>query len=181
MSPTIMKNDWSRTIISCGTKDIWVSQANHIFSRLQFPNVNTRLDFINSISYMCTFSPTSGNIPHGYLFLCPLADLSTFSDDRLHFRYPDTPGFWSLHPDGTNPLSRQEAQSLGFPLIELRIRVAGHAWNDTAYAALLRFHLGKRFGGESQDVARHLGYPLYELAEEHGANECLGDGDEIEF
>ncbi|KAF8160361.1 hypothetical protein K438DRAFT_1776515 [Mycena galopus ATCC 62051] len=161
----------TQTIISCGAKDVWVSQANHIFSRLRTKYPYGDCYFINSISYMCRLSPTSGNILHGYLFLCPLADLSTFSDDQLHFQYPDTPGFWSLHPDGTNPLSRQEAQSLGFPLIELRIRVAGHAWNNTA----------KCFGGESQDVARHLGYPLYELGEEHGANECLGDGDEIEF
>ncbi|KAJ7244448.1 hypothetical protein C8J57DRAFT_1242778 [Mycena rebaudengoi] len=167
MHPTIMKNGWSR----CGAKDVWVSQANHIFSRLRTKYPYGDCYFINSISYLCRLSPTSGSIPHGYLFLCPLGDLSTFSDDRLHFRQPDNPGFWSLHPDGTNPLSRRAAQSLGFPLIELRIRVAGHAWTDTAYAALRRFHLGKCFDGQSQDVARHLGYPLYELAEEHGANE----------
>ncbi|KAJ7094186.1 hypothetical protein C8R44DRAFT_718600 [Mycena epipterygia] len=38
------------------------------------------------------------------------------------------------------------------------------SWHQSVYEALSRFYAGKGFDPNSQDIARHLGYPLYELS-----------------
>ncbi|KAJ7760757.1 hypothetical protein B0H14DRAFT_3511064 [Mycena olivaceomarginata] len=47
-----------------------------------------------------------------------------------------------------------------------RVPVRGKSSDTNVYAGLRRFHQGKGFDPESQDVARHLGYPLYEFTSE---------------
>ncbi|KAJ7223421.1 hypothetical protein GGX14DRAFT_328709, partial [Mycena pura] len=69
--------------------------------------------------------------------------------------------YWSLDPAGLKRLSSQDAKGLGFPAIELKMRAHGHSWNGSVYDGLREFHQAKGFDPDSQDVARHLGYPLY--------------------
>ncbi|KAJ6474533.1 hypothetical protein DFH09DRAFT_1218060 [Mycena vulgaris] len=177
LSPIIMENGWSRfpssylcgftiarTIISRDAKDVWMSQANHIFNRL---NIETNYEdyyFINSVSYVYDFSEDTASIPGGYLFLCPLKDLATHLESTLQFKFPEFPAFWSLDPTGNTRLRDQEAEDLGFPALELSFRVVGHSWKGNSYTALRQFHRGKGFNPEGQDVARYLRYPLYALA-----------------
>ncbi|KAJ6492235.1 hypothetical protein C8R45DRAFT_780297, partial [Mycena sanguinolenta] len=77
--------------------------------------------------------------------------------------WPDCPAYWSLDPSGINPLSSEEASSRGFPSIKLETEIQVSFWDDSVYAALRKFQEGKGVHPESQDVARDLGYPLYEL------------------
>jgi hypothetical protein len=58
----------------------------------------------------------------------------------------------------------EDATSLGFPAISLSTRVGGQFWDDGVYAGLHQFHWAKGFDPDSQDVARHLGKPLCQLA-----------------
>ncbi|KAJ7458674.1 hypothetical protein B0H11DRAFT_185105 [Mycena galericulata] len=53
---------------------------------------------------------------------------------------------------------------LGFPSIELKTKVYGMYWDASVYAGLHKFHEGKGFDPDSQDVARHLEQPLYKLS-----------------
>ncbi|KAJ7501856.1 hypothetical protein B0H11DRAFT_2275054 [Mycena galericulata] len=55
---------------------------------------------------------------------------------------------------------------LGFPSIELETYVVRRCWNATVYAGLRKFHEGKGFDPDSQDIALHLGHPLYQLLHE---------------
>ncbi|KAF8181425.1 hypothetical protein K438DRAFT_1601712, partial [Mycena galopus ATCC 62051] len=83
--------------------------------------------------------------------------------------WPDCPAYWSFDPSGTDCLSADEAVSFGFPTLILSRRISGDRWDANVYASLRRFHQAKGFDPDSQDVARHLGYPLYELSHEfHG-------------
>ena len=52
---------------------------------------------------------------------------------------------------------------LGFPAIELKLIAHGDFWDGSVYDGLREFHQAKGFNPDSQDVARHLGYPLYEV------------------
>ncbi|KAJ7755486.1 hypothetical protein B0H16DRAFT_715739 [Mycena metata] len=38
------------------------------------------------------------------------------------------------------------------------------SWDASVYAGLRKFHRAKGFDPDSQDVARHLGYPLYQVS-----------------
>ncbi|KAF7337159.1 hypothetical protein MVEN_02153900 [Mycena venus] len=60
----------------------------------------------------------------------------------------------------------EEATQLGFPSIQQATIVRGIYWDDSFYAGLRQFHQGKGFDPDSQDVARYLGYPLYQLSTE---------------
>ncbi|KAF7353337.1 hypothetical protein MSAN_01521900 [Mycena sanguinolenta] len=43
------------------------------------------------------------------------------------------------------------------------------SWDNSVYEGLRRFHQGKGFDPDSQDLARHLGYPLFELSSDKSA------------
>ncbi|KAJ7044380.1 hypothetical protein C8F04DRAFT_942366, partial [Mycena alexandri] len=72
--------------------------------------------------------------------------------------------YWSLDPSGVDRLSTEEATQLGFPSFQLTTRVHGYSWDTSVYAGLRQFHKAKGFDPDSQDVARHLGCPLYQLS-----------------
>ncbi|KAJ6565350.1 hypothetical protein B0H10DRAFT_1740883, partial [Mycena sp. CBHHK59/15] len=104
----------------------------------------------------------SGNIPNGYLFLCPLEDLR---GDGTQFVFPDIPAYWSLDPLGAQRLglSVDDAKNLGFPALQLEMSVKGFSWPEATYLALRHFHQAKGYDPDSQEIARHLGDPLYQL------------------
>ncbi|KAF8181419.1 hypothetical protein K438DRAFT_1524280, partial [Mycena galopus ATCC 62051] len=99
--------------------------------------------------------------PEGFLFLCPPEDFHI--GDTMSFKWPDCPAYWSFDPSGTERLSADEAVSFGFPTLVLSRRISRFWWDANMYASLRRFHQAKGFDPDSQDVAQHLGYPLYEL------------------
>ncbi|KAJ7021995.1 hypothetical protein C8F04DRAFT_912788, partial [Mycena alexandri] len=96
--------------------------------------------------------------PPSYLFLCPRTDFQT---GLLSFRWPDRPAYWSLDPSGADGLSTKEATQFGFPALQLTTQVWGRARDTSVYAGLRQFHQAKGFNPDSQDIARHLGQPLY--------------------
>ncbi|KAJ6462888.1 hypothetical protein C8R45DRAFT_778284, partial [Mycena sanguinolenta] len=71
--------------------------------------------------------------------------------------------YWSLDPSGTDRLSPEEATWLGFPSFRLSTSAPGHYWDASVYEGLRQFHQAKGFDSYSQDVARHLGEPLYQV------------------
>ncbi|KAJ7214843.1 hypothetical protein GGX14DRAFT_320901, partial [Mycena pura] len=99
--------------------------------------------------------------PQGFLFLCPATDL--LLDDSTVLQHLDSVAYWSLDPAGIKRLSAEDAMDLGFPAIELKLIAHGDFWDGSVYDGLREFHQAKGFNPDSQDVARHLGYPLYEV------------------
>ncbi|KAJ7153799.1 hypothetical protein C8R46DRAFT_848176, partial [Mycena filopes] len=73
------------------------------------------------------------------------------------------PAYWSLDPSGAERLSAGEATRLGFPPFRLTTKVRGRWWNASVYTGLRQFHQAKGFDPESQEVARHLGEPLWQV------------------
>ncbi|KAJ7906389.1 hypothetical protein B0H13DRAFT_2506321 [Mycena leptocephala] len=64
----------------------------------------------------------------------------------------------------------EDAASLGFPSISLYTEIHGRSWDAGVYAGLQQFHQAKGFDPDSQDVARHLEEPLYQLLSETDAS-----------
>ncbi|KAJ7017078.1 hypothetical protein C8F04DRAFT_1280051 [Mycena alexandri] len=60
----------------------------------------------------------------------------------------------------------EEATQLRFPSFQLATQVRGSSWDTSVYTGLRQFHQAKRFDPDSQDIARHLGQPLYRLCRE---------------
>jgi hypothetical protein len=60
----------------------------------------------------------------------------------------------------------EDATALGFPSLSLSTKIWGFSWDESVYAGLRQFHEAKGFDPDSQDVARHLGQPLYCLTTE---------------
>jgi hypothetical protein len=60
----------------------------------------------------------------------------------------------------------EDATALGFPSISPSTGIHGEFWDASVYAGLHQFHQAKGFDPDSQDVARHLGHALYQLARE---------------
>ncbi|KAJ7928248.1 hypothetical protein B0H13DRAFT_2182367 [Mycena leptocephala] len=140
--------------------DSWLSQANHIFSRLGITSDFTDYKVVYKVFFSLGVSKALEPCPLGYLFVCPAKDLQIGPSS---FRMPDCPACWALDPSGAEHLSPEEATELGFPSIKLGTTTFSDSWDADVYAALHQFHRAKGFDPESQDVARHLGYPLYQL------------------
>ncbi|KAJ7625921.1 hypothetical protein FB45DRAFT_711945, partial [Roridomyces roridus] len=97
----------------------------------------------------------------GYLFVCPPEH---FKSGRGFFAWPECPWFWSLDPSGISPLTPQTAQRFGFPEVKQRREVWGRRWDTSVYEGLRRLHAANGFDPDSQDIAKHLGFTLMEVA-----------------
>jgi hypothetical protein len=160
----------------------WIAQANHIFDLLrnslrlrelwcEFTKRNhifskrSEIVWIHWVGFVlkCLPNPccSQGFYPEGYLFVCPPENFRT---GQSSFQWPENPAFWSLDPRGADPLSSEDAKTLGFPILHIETIVVGYTWKGSDYEGLRRFHQGKGFNPESQDAARALSYPLIELS-----------------
>jgi hypothetical protein len=106
---------------------------------------------------------TAEDPPPGFLFLCPA---NNFQTGPSSFRWPECATYWSLDPSGVERLSMDDATALGFSSISLSTKLHGRSWDSSVYAGLRQFHEAKGFDPDSQDVARHLRNPLYQLSTE---------------
>ncbi|KAF7368452.1 hypothetical protein MVEN_00168300 [Mycena venus] len=129
----------------------WLSQANHIFTRLNITSNFEKYVYVSNIGFEIRISRCTDDGPTGYLFVCPAKDLQTGASS---FTWPDCPAYWSLDPLGVEHLSTDEATRLGFPSIELKIGACRRSWDASVYAGLRQFHRAKGFDPDSQDVAR---------------------------
>ncbi|KAJ6462867.1 hypothetical protein C8R45DRAFT_1177655, partial [Mycena sanguinolenta] len=97
------------------------------------------------------------------------------------FRGPTCAAYWSPDPSGTDRLSPEEATRLGFPPLDLVTRVYGFSWDASVYEGLHQFHQAKSFDPYSQDIARHLGYPLYQTSSKANTFACVDwDGEDFD-
>jgi hypothetical protein len=123
---------------------------------------------LDSVAFELDISNNSVDPPNGFLFLCPPRD---FQSGTTSLKWPDCSAYWSLHPSGAERLSMEDAVNLGFPHVELNMTIMDREWHfsNCVYAGLRQFHEAKGFDPDTQDVARHLGQPLYRLLDEvHG-------------
>ncbi|KAJ7168886.1 hypothetical protein C8R46DRAFT_1092792 [Mycena filopes] len=139
----------------------WLSQANNIFSSLHIESDLDNYALVDAGWFKITVSNPTVDCPPGHLFLCPGED---FQVSSTTWRWPNYPAYWSLDALGVERLGTEEATRLGFPPFQLETEVRGVAWDTTVYNGLRQFHQAKGFNPENQDVARHLGYPLYQLS-----------------
>ncbi|KAF7337198.1 hypothetical protein MSAN_02272100 [Mycena sanguinolenta] len=142
--------------------DSWLSRANYIFSQLQ-----TTSDFEDYVLLMgvdfrlrCLPNPHNSRVPEGYLFVCPAENLRI---DEHSFKWPDCAAYWSLDSSGDVRLASEEAKTLGFPILHIETSVNGYSWDESVYEGIRRFHAGKGFDPDSQEVAKHLDHLLFEL------------------
>ncbi|KAJ7168820.1 hypothetical protein C8R46DRAFT_240071 [Mycena filopes] len=144
-------------------RESWLTQANYIFSSLQIASKLENHVLVTAIHFelIGPKQTVDSGCPPGYLFLCPEQH---FQVGTSSFKWPDNPAYWSLDPSGVERLSMEEATQLGFPRFTLTTEVHGVSWDTSVYAGLRQFHQAKGFDPESQDVARHLGLPLYQLS-----------------
>ncbi|KAJ7509113.1 hypothetical protein B0H11DRAFT_1363248 [Mycena galericulata] len=180
-SLVVIDNGWTRFTLPCDEKigidsslrlstpydwdklaQRWLSQANYIFR--QYPITAPYEDYalVSHIKYRLKLLAPSEIHPEGYLFLCPPEDLK--SEDVGFIERPECPAYWSLDPSGSERLSPEEAFAHGFPSFEWQRTVDFWSWDEWVYAGLSQFHAGKGFDPYSQDIAQHLGYPLYQLS-----------------
>ncbi|KAJ7683105.1 hypothetical protein B0H17DRAFT_44036 [Mycena rosella] len=139
----------------------WLAQANYIFHCLSITSKHNNYVLVHSINYILRLA-TSNSIPPGYLFLCPLANLQ--ADSPSCFQLAECPAYWSLDPTGDERLSMVEAEQLGFPSFKLEMMVDGDSWAENVYTGIYQFHQAKGFDLDSQDVARELGLPIFEIS-----------------
>ncbi|KAF7353231.1 hypothetical protein MSAN_01510900 [Mycena sanguinolenta] len=150
---------WEHRIVKA-----WLAQASCIFTELQ--EVAHVEDYVCIHGVEFTLRITDEReIPEGYLFVCPPHDLRTSTERHASlYQWPACPAYWSLDPSGADRLSTEDARNLGFPAIHIETVVTGLSWDHSIYHGLRRFHEGKGFNPESQEVARRLGYPVFEVS-----------------
>jgi hypothetical protein len=123
-------------------------------------------------------SATPKDGPSGYLFLCPRSD---FHVGKSVFGWPDCAAYWSRDPLGLERLSTNEAMRFGFPSIKLKRSVYIRSWDADVYAGLRQFHQGKGFNPDSQDIARHLGHPLFQVSSQTLVDRLFAHGESTIF
>lgn len=117
---------------------------------------------LRKIHFEIQIPATTQNPPDGYLFVCPTTHF--FIGPTL-FRRPYCPAYWSLDPTGAELLP-EKVIHLGFPTIQFTTFCSGNTWDPSTYAGVRQFHEAKGFDPNSQDVALHLGWPLYRASGE---------------
>jgi len=140
----------------------WPVQASHIFGRLGITSDFEDYVVVNTLYFEFVISATTTALK-GFLFLCPAKDFQT---GPASFAWPECPAYWSLDPLGVERLSTKDVTDLGFPSIRLSMRIEGISWDTSIYAGIRQFHEDKGFDPDTQDVARYLGHPLYQLSAE---------------
>ncbi|KAJ7369177.1 hypothetical protein DFH08DRAFT_763238 [Mycena albidolilacea] len=127
---------------------------------------------VDGIKFILRCLPNTYNPhkPEGYLFVSPAEEFRLGADS---FQWPYRSAYWSLDPSGTFPLSTEDANMLGFPIIHIETRIHGDSWDDRVYDALRRFQQVKGLNPESQETAINLGHPLYKLADEEVPLTCV--------
>ncbi|KAF7340661.1 hypothetical protein MSAN_02138100 [Mycena sanguinolenta] len=156
-------------------RNVWLSQANHIFRRLHIMSNFEDYVVVDYIRFDLEILGTTGDFPEDFLFLCPREDFRTSTSSA---RWPACAAYWSLDPSGADRLSSEDAARLGFPFFDPVTGVYGLSWDASVYDGLRQFHEAKGFDPYSQNVARHLGHSLYHLsskAEAPLANVDSGD------
>ncbi|KAJ7659550.1 hypothetical protein DFH06DRAFT_1194580 [Mycena polygramma] len=157
-----------RTIRCRSEKNYWLPQANHIFKRLHITSCYEEYVLVDSIAYKIYLSDMRDMDSPAYLFVCPLESLQSDDSGRFDTR-PDCPAYWALDPLGVDRLTTDDATRLGFPEPNFIVHVVRISWDERVYAGLRQFHAGKGFDPESQDIARYVGVPLYQLSVESDA------------
>ncbi|KAK7029960.1 hypothetical protein R3P38DRAFT_3513775 [Favolaschia claudopus] len=161
---------------------LWLSQANHVLNWLKNSSnaedyfLTTEVNFTVYLYPQPAVPAANWHSLTGFLFLCPP---ESFQIGPISFKCPEDLGYWSLDPSGMSWLSAEQAAELGFPAVRVRWAVAsdGFSWYNFVYAGLGQFHQGKGFNPDSQDLARHLGHPLYELYSEYDDSMDVDDDD----
>ncbi|KAJ6464400.1 hypothetical protein C8R45DRAFT_499019 [Mycena sanguinolenta] len=157
---------WVKLSYPPGTFKSWLVQANYIFTQLQATSHLENYVCPDRVYFDLSVHRSYFNQRRGYLFVCPPED---FRAGGNSFKWPDCPAYWSLDPSGADRLSRETAETLGFPGIRIQTHMSGTSWDISVYEGLRRFHQGKGFDPDSQDLARHLDYPLFELSSDKTA------------
>ncbi|KAF7353287.1 hypothetical protein MSAN_01516700 [Mycena sanguinolenta] len=140
----------------------WLAQANCIFAQLEEAAHVEDYVCINYLQFRLQIA-NKHHIPEGYLFVCPAQDFRTNTEPHANlYQWPACPGYWSLNPSGADRLSTEDARILGFPAIHIETVMIGDSWDCSVYEGLRQFHEGKGFDPDSREVARQLGYPLFE-------------------
>ncbi|KAF7337262.1 Kinase-like protein [Mycena sanguinolenta] len=141
----------------------WLALANHIFAELQELEHLEDYVCVDEVEFILRIVDEH-HIPEGYLFVCPPQDFLTSTEPHAPlYQWLACPAYWSLDPSGADRLSTEDAKSFGFPAIHIETVVHGLSWDHSIYKGLWRFHKGKGFDPNSREVARQLGYPLYEV------------------
>ncbi|KAF8215563.1 hypothetical protein K438DRAFT_2007919 [Mycena galopus ATCC 62051] len=122
----------------------WISQANYIFNLLRITCEHEQYVVLDRIDFRAHLQKEDGR-----------------------FWKPANPAYWAFDELGAEPLNPDQAEALGFPSFTFDMTVVGNHWSSSAYEGVREFHRGKGFDPESQDVARHLGYSLWEVASNH--------------
>ncbi|KAJ6464524.1 hypothetical protein C8R45DRAFT_501374 [Mycena sanguinolenta] len=150
------------------TQKAWLAQASRIFADLQEQAPVKDYVCVENVQFILrTIDHPSLAAPEGYLFVCPSQDFRTGATNL--YQWPACPAYWSLDSSGADRLSTEDARILGFPVIHIETRISGSFWDRSVYDGLRRFHEGKGLDPESQEVARRLGYPLYEVLSDLGS------------
>ncbi|KAF7377011.1 hypothetical protein MSAN_00119100 [Mycena sanguinolenta] len=187
----IMPNGWTRfqsghvinnTVHVLSTipsnRHAWLSQANHIFRRLNIMANFADYVIVHWICFYLVVLHPPKDPPEGFLFLCPTED---FRSGPSSFCCPACPAYWSLDPSGVYRLGPEEATQRGFPIFKLTTEANGYSWDDSIYEGLRQFHEAKGFDPYSQDVVRDLGYPFYLLSSERDALPWAYDSEDEHF
>ncbi|KAJ7616605.1 hypothetical protein FB45DRAFT_230788 [Roridomyces roridus] len=138
----------------------WMNQANYIFNRHQITSEHQRYVYLKSVVFQLRFDRDPRDGPRGYLFLCPATD---FQVGPWEFRWPRCPAYWSLDETGEERLSEEDACHLGFPAISCTTEIWGLSWLSSVYVVMASLQRSKGFDPYTQDVARHLKQPLFQL------------------
>ncbi|KAJ6464425.1 hypothetical protein C8R45DRAFT_499334, partial [Mycena sanguinolenta] len=175
MKPPIDYNNppvWIRSATGELCQNAWLAQANHIFAKLDEVAHVEDYVCIDEVRFILRCLPTANHPnpanPKGYLFVCPFQDFRTEPHAQL-YQWPACPAYWSLDPSGAARLSTEDTRVLGFPAIHIETVVVGLYFDRSVYEGLRRFHEGKGFNPDSGEVARQLGYPVYEVLSDLGS------------
>ncbi|KAJ6464427.1 hypothetical protein C8R45DRAFT_499412 [Mycena sanguinolenta] len=143
----------------------WLAQANRIFAELEEVEHVEDYVCVDEVQFILRCSSNKHHIDaEGYLFVCPPRDFRTGDEAHANlYRWPDCPAYWSLDRSGSPRLSMEDARILRFPAIHIETILRGRSWDHSVYRGLRRFHEGKGLDPESRELARRLGYPLYEV------------------
>ncbi|KAK7063348.1 hypothetical protein R3P38DRAFT_2818264 [Favolaschia claudopus] len=139
------------------------AQANYITRHLDLePSSYSYIGEVYPRYSLSSWLP--GSLQEIFFFLPPARGF--YTSDLTQCCFTTEEPYWSFDPSGNNRLSPNEALNLGLPQASLEIFVDQVFVDEALFKDLHTFHTMKGFNAESQEIAKHLGLPLYYFGDE---------------
>jgi len=153
--------DWFIYLRSIESMSSWVTQAHHIFAKLR--STSRQEDFAVIDELKCNVTVTLASLSEKLPYLFLRAPTAQVHGTRVIICLPESDWMrWSFNQSGV-PSCTDIEDGLPLPKIQYNLVAEGISFKSFFYDEMRRLYATNGFNPESEEIAKKLKLPLYQL------------------